>query len=229
MHIRPLRLSILISALLALAASGFAQQIRTAPDFFARVASTYEEVQDYIAQLVVSDSETESRGTLYYRRPGSIRIDYSEPEGQIIVSDGTLLRAYIPTENVVLEQQLNSEQQADPAQLASAEGLTLLQENYNIAYLDSPNPQALDESDSTPVVKLRLTWRTPDEQFRELVISVDDDFLIRRIEGITVDYNRITFDFINTRVNQSIPDSRFEFDAPSTANVYDNFLFDPTN
>jgi outer membrane lipoprotein-sorting protein len=49
--------------------------------------------------------------------------------------------------------------------------------------------------------------------------------LIRRLEGWTVSNDKIVFDFQNIRVNQGISADKFAYDAPASANVYNNFLF----
>jgi outer membrane lipoprotein-sorting protein len=51
--------------------------------------------------------------------------------------------------------------------------------------------------------------------------------MIRRMVGITGNYERFQFDFTNIRTNQNIPGSRFEFEEPPSAYRIDNFLFDP--
>jgi len=57
-------------------------------------------------------------------------------------------------------------------------------------------------------------------------ISISESsLLIRRIEGWTVANERIAFDFTSVKLNQNIPAARFLYDAPASANVYNNFLF----
>ena len=49
--------------------------------------------------------------------------------------------------------------------------------------------------------------------------------LIRRIEGITPQGESFVFTFSSYATNVQIPDNRFVYDAPSSANNYNNFLF----
>ena len=58
-------------------------------------------------------------------------------------------------------------------------------------------------------------------------MSIGENGLIRRIIGVTVDYENIQFDFENILVNQNIPEARFRYDSPASANVFENFLFEP--
>ena len=76
------------------------------------------------------------------------------------------------------------------------------------------------------VVKLRLTRRLASEGFRELILSINPEtLLIRRIEGTTLAGALVRFDFLNIRTNLGIPELRFVYDSPASANMYNNFLF----
>ncbi|MFP4373663.1 MAG: LolA family protein [Spirochaetaceae bacterium] len=232
----------LFVTIVALAAPlSFSQDIQTATEFFATVAERYSSITDYIAEVEMTTPEETLTGTLYYRRPNLVRIDFSEPEDQVLVSDGEVLKVYIPRYDVILQQTLTGSEGNDVTGLASGDGLRLMRENYSIAYLDSPEPVSLNEElgevaegeieaeavgDDEMVTKLRLTWRSTREGFRELILSIDEDRLIRRILGVTINYDEVQFDFHDVRVNQNIPAARFDYEGPSSANLFGDFLFD---
>ena len=194
------------------------------------MSNRYGDVEDYTADLTVTMEDSELSGSIQYRIPNQMRIDFEEPSGQVMVSDGETLQVYIPQYNVTLEQSLQRRTDADIATMANEQGLTLLRNNYSIAFLNTPEPVALNEGDSSDeaemVTKLRLNWRTTDQGFRQLIISVTEDFLIRRIVGINANYEEVRFDFENLRINEGIPETRFDYDAPSSANTFSNFLFE---
>jgi outer membrane lipoprotein-sorting protein len=74
-------------------------------------------------------------------------------------------------------------------------------------------------------VKMKLTARGS-TGYRQLVLAVSKENLIRRIEGVQTNGEKITFDFMNIRTNQGVPDSRFDYEPPAYANVIPDFLFD---
>jgi outer membrane lipoprotein-sorting protein len=41
-----------------------------------------------------------------------------------------------------------------------------------------------------------------------------------------VGFEEHRLDFLNVRTNQNIPDARFDYDSPPSANVYRGFLFE---
>ena len=82
-------------------------------------------------------------GALSYKRPNLLRIDFTNPAGQVIVSDGSVLTVYYPRLEVIFEQKLcGIVATTNVAGLASRQGLDFLQSNYAIAYLEGPDPVA---------------------------------------------------------------------------------------
>jgi len=226
--LRYFRLFFLYSALsLALAAPLQAQDIQTAENFFDTVSEKYGDVKDYIAGIRITLEKDVMEGTLYYKSPNLLRIDFSSPAEQVMVTDGEKLTVYIPQYRVIMSQALKKRSSASVAAMASRQGLLLLKRNYAIAYLEGPASVPLDDKSDERVKKLKLTWRTNAEGFRELIVSIGAAGYIRRIEAVTVGYQKIQFNFTDIRVNQNIPDARFKYDPPASANVLENFLFEP--
>ena len=211
---------------LALLSAGalHSQEIRTAENFFDRMAEVYGEIRDYIANVTITQDRDTMRGVLQYKSPNLLRIDFSSPAEQVLITDGTRLTVYIPLYRVVMTQALR---RRSAASLATRQGLAMLRRNYSIAYLERPGLVPLSSSSSEMVTKLKLTWRISTEGFREMILSVNNQNMIRRIEAVTVGYQRIELSFEDIRVNQNIPDARFRYDAPATANIQENFLFEP--
>ena len=216
-------LILLVSLVLAPSLSG--QEILTAENYFDRLSETYGQIQDYQAEISMKVEKEEMKGLLYYRNPNLLRIDFSTPEEQVIAMDGENLTVYIPKYRVAMTQTLKKRSKETLATMASKQGLHMLKRNYSVAYLVGPDPVPLDEGSSEMVVKLKLTWRSTDEGFRQLTISVGNNGLIRRIVGITTAYKEVQFDFQNFRLNQNIPEARFAYDAPPSANIFSEFLF----
>lgn len=216
-----------IAAFLVLAAAAGAQEIVTAEQFFAKVSDKYAGVEDYEASIAISNAGQPMTGKLYFKSPSLLRIDFSQPPEQVIVFDGDRLVVYIPQYRAVLQQETGGAGLgAGAASLASREGLSMMKRNYTIAWESTPQASALDQSSPEKVFKLLLSRKTVSEGFKTIRVSVSEStLLIRRIEGWTVANERIAFDFSAIRLNQSVPATRFIYDAPASANVYNNFLF----
>ena len=203
-----------------------AQDILTAERFFDEVSERYGKLQDYSARIAITKGQEVMKGKLFYKSPNKLRIDFSEPAEQVLVSDGEELTVYIPKYEVILLQKLKRRSQAALANLVSSQGLNILKKNYSVAYQTGPDEAALEEGSREMVRKLRLSSRSTSEGFRQVIVAVGRNGMIRRITGITLNYEEFVMDLADTVVNQNIPDTRFQYDAPAYANVYQNFLFD---
>ncbi|MCA1950661.1 MAG: outer membrane lipoprotein carrier protein LolA [Treponema sp.] len=202
------------------------QEILTADKYLSLVAEVYGTVKDYSAKIVVSAGKTDMFGTIIYKNPNLVRIDFTKPEEQVIAYNGDTLTVYLPEYRAVLSQTTSRNNSASGAALASAQGLGLLRKNYNSAYTIGPDPVPLDQGSAELVIKLTLTRRSVSEGFRELKLSINPETkLIRRIEGTTLAGDLIVFNFTEIKLNQGIGESRFAYDSPASANVYNNFLF----
>jgi outer membrane lipoprotein-sorting protein len=210
---------------LVLAVSG--QEIVTAEQFFSKVSDRYASINDYEAQVQINSGGQLMAGDLWFKSPQLMRIDFRQPPDQVIVFDGQRLVVYIPQYKAVLQQDVGSDNAgAGAASLASREGLAMMKRNYAIAWESSPQAVPLDSGSSEMVQRLVLTRKSVSEGFKTIKISISPDTLLfRRIEGWTVANEKISFDFTETKLNQNIPTSRFLYDAPASASVYNNFLF----
>ena len=221
------RAAITIFLILALPSVAFGQQILTALEYFDSVAANYAELTDYIATATWTDESGSMTGTIYYKEPNLIRIDFDVPEDQVYVSNGEVLMIYVPAFNVVLQQELRDAPVESTEALASEEGLSLMRRNFNIAYLEGPEPVPLDEGSDVLVTQLRLDRKQVTEGFRQIVLSVDESGFIRRIVGTKVDWEEVQLDFTDIQINQNIPTARFDYTPEADASVYENFLFQP--
>jgi outer membrane lipoprotein-sorting protein len=203
-----------------------AQEILTAENYFDEISARYGKIQDYSATISITQGETIMKGKLYYKNPNLLRIDFTEPEDQVLVTNGVELTIYIPKYEVILVQKLKRRSQAALANMASEQGLHLLKKNYGVAYLSGPNLIPLEEGSEEMVRKLKLESRSTAEGFRQIVLAVGRTGLIRRITGVTIGYEEFVLDLTDIIVNQNIPDTRFEYDSPPYANVYRDFLFE---
>lgn len=224
--------ALLVLCLLQVGISAYSQEIITAERYLETVAERYGSVRDYEARIAIRSGNTDMYGTVIHLVPSFLRIDFTTPAGQVIVFNGELLTVYLPEYRAVLNQSVSSSRRSGSAgaSLASAQGLSLLRRNYVPAFVTGPEPEPLDAGSGEMAVKLRLTRRSIAEGFREIILSVNPATkLIRRMEGRTITEGTVRFDFTDIRTNQGIPEQRFIYDSPASANMYNNFLFKDTD
>ena len=223
-----LRFFILILPILAVIPVN-SQEIVTAENYLKMVSDRYGSIRDYEAHIVIHSGSNEMIGNVSYLAPSFLRIDFTRPAEQVIVFNGELLTVYLPEYRTVLNQTITPGRRSassSGASLASAQGLALLSRNYVASFVTGPDPVALQGSPQEEVVKLRLARRNISEGFREIILSISPvSKTIRRIEGRTIADSLVQFDFTNIKTNLGIPEMRFIYDSPASANVYNNFLF----
>ncbi len=202
------------------------ERIVTANEYLNFVSAQYGSIEDYEAKVTITKGKEKMSGIIYYKTPSLLRINFDNPKEQVLVVDKEKLVIYIPKYRVIMQQKLKKKGGVSGAGMANREGLRILKRNYIVSYLESPDFVPLDEGSTEMVKKLKFVWRTADEGFRQLVMSVGEDNLIRRMVCVTADYTEMQFDFTDIKTNEGIPDTRFEYDSPASANVFENFLFE---
>lgn len=217
--------AVLAAGFLCFAASGlFAQSITTAAAYFKTVSEKYAALKAYEADFEISMDKTETAGHLSFKAPDLLRMDFSNPNEQVIVFSSDLLTIYLPENSAVLRQAITSDNSG--ATLATPQGLGLMSRYYTVAYESGQSPEPLEAESDEMVVKLILTRKTTSEAFHYIKVAVTDSTkLIRRIEAVTTGGSTFIFNFYDYKLNPDISDQRFIYDAPSSANEYNNFLF----
>ena len=205
----------------------FAQNITTASAYFKTISEYYGTIKDYEVDFEIKIEKNESRGKLSFKAPNLLRMDYTNPEEQVICFNGDMLTIYIkePAE-AVLQQQVTPGSAGNATNLSTPQGLSLMSRYYTVAYETGQNPEPLEEGSDEMVVKLILTRKSASEAFRYIKLAINNETkLIRRIEAVTPKGEEFVFDFFDYVLNQNLSEQRFVYDAPSSANNYNNFLF----
>ena len=132
--------SVLIFCLIFSTAIFAQSEIQTAQVFFQGISEYYGTITDYEADIDILAGKNQMKGKVSFKRPNMLRIDFSEPENQVIVFNGDRLVIYLPKAAAILSQSVGSDSQAGGANLATPQGLSLMSRYYSIGYENSPNP-----------------------------------------------------------------------------------------
>lgn len=203
-----------------------AQSITTASAYFKSISEYYATIKDYEVDFEIKVEKTESAGLLSFKAPDLLRMDYTKPEEQVICFNGDMLTIYLPESAAVLQQQVSTEGSGNAASLSTPQGLSMMSRYYTVAYETGQKAEPLDEGSDEMVVKFILSRKSAAEAFRYIKLAVNEQTkLIRRIEAVTPKGEEFVFNFYDYKLNQNLTDQRFIYDAPSSANNYNNFLY----
>lgn len=160
----------------------------------------------------------EGTGTWYQRKPSRFRMDFADPEGDLIVADGRHLWLYYPSTHPgqVIRTQLDGRGRG--AAMVDLQGriFELARTRYDVRYTGR------DTLSGAAVHRVELSPTTEQADYRRVGVWLDaGNLLVRRLvfedRGQTV--RTVTLDDIRTGV--SLADSLFHFRIPDAAEVFD--------
>jgi outer membrane lipoprotein carrier protein len=201
--------------------TGAATQTDAGADVLRRASAAYENVRSMRATFTMNFENpllrqaTTSKGTLYQQQPDRIALRFSEPDGDVILSDGRFFWVYYPSVNA--QQVIRS-----PAAAGGESGV-----NLQAQFVGNPVERFRYELHGTEQVAgrtahaLTLVPRQRAE-YRSLRVWIDArDGLARRFEITEHNGNIRRFDLHDLQVNPNIPQSVFQFTPPPGARVVD--------
>jgi outer membrane lipoprotein carrier protein len=199
--------------LCALATVGSAAA-QTLDDVVRDIEAAYSRMTDLradVAQTAFNKSLNQTipaRGTVYLKKGGKLRWEYTEPTPQEIVSDGKKLWVYTPTLNQANVTEA-PQALAGPAGSFLA-GLGRLRSEFNVRFLNPAQPR---DGDGNWV--LDLVPKQPLPTMARLILSVDPkSWEIRKAILHDQFENTVTMQFTKVAVNSGLPDRTFTFVAP---------------
>jgi len=149
-----------------------------------------------------------AKGTVYLKKGGKLRWEFTEPTPQEIVSDGKKLWVYTPT--------LNQANVADaPEALAGPAGSFLaglgkLRTEFQVRFLNPAQPKDTDGNWA-----LDLTPKQPLPTLSRLILALDPkSWEIKKAVVHDQFENTVTMRFTKMAVNSGLPDRTFTFVAP---------------
>lgn len=216
----------ILGSFVLLVGLSFAQNITTASAYFKTISEYYGTIKDYEVDFEIKIDKTETAGKLSFKAPDLLRMDYSNPQEQVICFNGDMLTIYLADTKAVLQQQITPGSSSNAASLSTPQGLSLMSRYYTVSYETGQNAEPLEEGSDEMVVKFILTRKSAAEAFKYIRLAVNEKTkLIRRVEAVTPKGETFMFNFYDYKLDQNISEQRFVYNAPSDANNYNNFLF----
>lgn len=153
--------------------------------------------------------DVKAEGTVYLKKGGKMRWEYTSPSPQQIVSDGTHLWVYTP--------ELNQVNKGDaPKTLAGPagsflQGLGKVREEFAVRFL---NPANKTDGSGRPV--LDLTPKKPTPLLTRLILTLDpkEHYVVRRAVLYDQLQNTVTMSFNRVAVDAGLSDTLFAFTPP---------------
>jgi outer membrane lipoprotein carrier protein len=222
---RPLTAALVLASSLAVAAQTRppAQTVATpdvrppAADVAGALQRKYDSIKDFSATFtqtyeggVLRRKASSESGTVYVKKPGKMRWDYTAPEKKLFVSDGRTMFFYIPADKQVMKNPVPAEDEATSAVLFLM-GKGNIVRDFNLRWADGG-------TDAT--YRLRLDPRKRQAEYDWLEVAADRQTL--QIVGLTAadaQGGRSSFAFSNFKENAGLADKMFQFSIPRGTEV----------
>jgi outer membrane lipoprotein carrier protein len=198
---------------LILAATPLLAQDFNLPDTLQRLEKRYNNArtiqvpfeQTYVAPGRPRRAES---GTLYLRKPGRMRWDYSNPAGKVFLSDGKHIYFYSPSTNRVEKTPAKSTDDLR-APLAFLLGKLDFRRDFREFRVRQEGTEiyiaAIPKSDKAP--------------YRQVDFVVSPDYRIRRLIVASHDGSQMDFRFGDERINAALDSNLFVFKVPEGAEL----------
>ena len=159
-------------------------------------------------------STTTSRGTLFQRRPDRLLLRFTQPQGDVLVSDGRFFWVYYPSVDPKQVIRMPASRGAGGVDL-QAQFLGDPVRRFHATLLRS------ESVGGRPANVLRLVPKN-EAAYKELTVWLDRaDNLARRFEVTEMNGSVRRFDLSGLRVNTPLSDALFRFQPPPDAHVVD--------
>lgn len=190
----------------------------------ARFADLQTFTADFRITTVEGNRSSSMSGTLYYQKPGRLRYEFSQPAGNLIVSDGEIMWYYIRRANIVGQQSLTLNTENESQRPIFSEdpgpGVSRLFDKYHYRFLGTAQPRA--EFGGRYFV-LDLDQRERTGGYQKIVLYVDaETYMIHRAEADDGYGKKTSVVFSNIRVNPQLEGRLFQYSPPDNVRVVPN-------
>lgn len=195
---------------------GSPQALPPAADVAGALQRKYDGVKDFSASFtqtyeggVLRQKATE-RGTVYVKKPGKMRWDYTQPEKKQVISDGRTIFLYFPADKQVMKNAVPEQDEATSAVLFLM-GKGDIVRDFTVRWI---------ESAADGPYRLRLDPKKRQAEYDWLEVSADRGSL--QIVGLTAgdaQGGRSSFTFSNFKENAGLSDKMFQFSIPRGTEV----------
>ncbi len=194
----------------------------TVSDIVKKIKSNYGALESYQADFKIVSKKmgrtSTQRGILRFKSPNSLLMDFYQPSRQKIVSNGKMMWIYIPSMNVVAEQDLKSDSGLFTS--ASKSGLKRLFSKYHYRFASKTQPE--EQKNGEKLYTLVLKQKESRSGYREIKLWVSEKFFIKRALGTTSSGKTVDITLSSIKTGLKLSNGIFKFTVPARARVIKN-------
>ena len=177
-----------------------------------------EALQALFVQIYRADENSaprEESGTVYLKKPGRMRWEYTRPESKLFISDGKMVYFYAPADRQVTRTPVK-----ESSDLRTP--LRFLLGKMNLKRIFARIEMATDLAPLDPGnAVLRALPKPQGENFRQMYLEVDQQSRLRRLVIYEADGSRSEFRLSGEQANPPLDTALFRFVIPAGVEVVD--------
>jgi outer membrane lipoprotein carrier protein len=176
----------------------------------------FDAIKDFSASFTqtydggVLRRKTVEGGTVYIKKPGKMRWEYTTPQKKVFVSDGRTMYMYFPADKQVIKNPVPEQDEATSAMLFLM-GKGDITRDFAVRYGDGG-------TDDTYVLRLDPHARQAEYDWLQITVH-RKSFQIRTLTAGDAQGGRSTFTFTNFKENTGLTDNLFQFTIPRGTEV----------
>ncbi len=206
------------------AANAFAYKFDfvTVSDVVSNIKKNYSSLESYQANFTIvsakGERKTTQTGVLRFKSSDKLLMEFYQPSRQKIVSNGEMMWIYIPSMNVVAEQDLMTDSGLFTS--GSEAGLNRLFSKYHYRFASKDEPETM--TDGSKMYTLVLKQKESRGGYKTINLWISENFFIQKAEGFTSSGKKVEITLSDIKTNVDLPNGIFKFDIPATARVIKN-------
>ncbi|MCL1865713.1 MAG: outer membrane lipoprotein carrier protein LolA [Spirochaetes bacterium] len=194
----------------------------TVSDVVSETKKKYSSLKSYQANFTIISDKGGKRitqtGVLKFKSSDKLLMEFSTPSRQKLVSNGQMMWIYIPSMNVVAEQDLTFESGLFTS--GSEAGLNRLFSKYHYRFASKEEPETIN--DGSKQYTLVLKQKETRGGYKTINLWISEDYFIKRAEGLTSSGKKIEITLSDIKTDVDFPNALFKFDIPASARIIKN-------
>ncbi len=177
----------------------------------------YESIRSFTGTIETTINNKSSKGSIKFKKPNKVAIDFYSPEPRKIISDGKNIWIYLSRENTTIKQPI----------LPKDRGFSIYVSDYENPFsrlFDEYIVTSFSESGNTYVFKMKPKPGVV-TGFTEIYIVAYKQGLLQEFSGITIDKSKFSVKYSYSSINPELDDREFFFSPPANSQVFSN-IFD---
>ena len=208
-----------VLGLLFISTAGYSVQNESIDVVVDKIQKKYEDIEDFHADFTQEatvkalNTVQKSDGEVWFKKPGKMRWNYSEPYKDQIVSDGRTLWFYNEEEKQVIESPLNQASETDSTSTLLS-GLGKIKDLYKTSFSES------GEFDADGSYLIDLRPKEEGEDYNKVTLAINKSTMMVNTLYLYDPFGNLTKVLLkNVEVDKGVSDSLFDFKVPSGVEI----------